>query len=96
MSLQSVPLLSFEFFPSRPVQIEISPAPLTTDPGLLPIENMVSIADVRRLRDVLVDIFIQSFDRSPGHLTFDLDAFDDLAHGNQQLIMFYAYYEQYQ
>jgi hypothetical protein len=40
--------------------------------------------------------YIQSFDRSPGHLTFDLDAFDDLAHGNQQLIMFQAYYEHYQ
>jgi hypothetical protein len=178
MSLQSVPLLSFEFFPSRPVQIEISPAPLTTDAGLLPIrqfddvirlteqfaaaihddrdaiftqqpvltmvrqrifgvladyedqndhdtlrsdpvfkliadrlpsdrdlasqptlsrfENMVSIADLWRLRDVLVDLFIQSFDRPPGHLTFDLDAFDDPAHGNQQLIMFHGYYEQYQ
>jgi Transposase DDE domain group 1 len=178
MSLQSVPLLSFEFFPSRPVQIEISPAPLTTDAGLLPIrqfddvirlteqfaaaiedqrdstftqqsvltmvrqrifgiladyedqndhdtlrsdpvfkliadrlpsdrdlasqptlsrfENMVSIADLWRLRDVLVDLFVQSFARPPGHLTFDLDAFDDPAHGNQQLIMFHGYYEQYQ
>jgi hypothetical protein len=178
VSLQSVPLLSFEFFPSRPVQIEISPAPLTTDAGLLPIrqfddvirlteqfaaaiedernaiftqqpvltmvrqrifgiladyedqndhdtlrsdpvfkliadrlpsdrdlasqptlsrfENKVSIADLWRLRDVLVDLFIQSFVRPPAHLTFDLDAFDDPAHGNQQLIMFHGYYEQYQ
>ena len=39
MSLQSVPLLSFDFFPSRPVQIEISPAPLTSDAGLLPIRQ---------------------------------------------------------
>jgi hypothetical protein len=178
MSLQSVPLLSFDFFPSRPVQIEISPAPLTSDAGLLPIrdfdgrirvteqfaaaieddrnaiftqqsvltmvrqrifgiladyedqndhdtlrsdpvfkliadrlpsdrdlasqptlsrfENMVSIADLWRLRDVLVDLFIPAFDRPPGHLTLDLDAFDDPAHGNQQLIMFHGYYEQYQ
>jgi Transposase DDE domain group 1 len=178
MSLQSVPLLSFDFFPSRPVQVEVSPAPLTSDAGLLPIrdfdgrirlteqfaaavederdalfiqqpvltmvrqrifgiladyedqndhdtlrsdpvfkliadrlpsdrdlasqptlsrfENMVSIADLWRLRDVLVDLFIQSFDRPPGHLTLDLDAFDDPAHGNQQLIMFHGYYEQYQ
>jgi len=178
MSLQSVPLLSFEFFPSRPVQIEISSAPLTTDAGLLPIrqfddwirlteqfaaaiedkrdpdlvqqsllsmvrqrifgiladyedqndhdtlrsdpvfkviadrlpddpdlssqptlsrfENAVSIADLWRLRDVLVDLFIQSFDTPPGHITLDLDAFDDAAHGNQQLIMFHGYYEQYQ
>jgi hypothetical protein len=178
MSLQSVPLLSFEFFPSRPVQVEISPAPLTTDAGLIPIrqfddqirltaqfaaaledqrdpkfveqsllsmvrqriygiladyedqndhdtlrsdpvfkviadrlpdgpdlssqptlsrfENAVSIPDLWRLRDVLVDLFIQSFDTPPSHLTLDLDAFDDPAHGDQQLIMFHGYYDQYQ
>src|SRR6516225_523669 len=178
MSLQSVPRLSLDFFPSRPVDIEVSTAPLTSDAGLLPIrqfderirlteqfaaaiedtrdptftehsllsmvrqrifgiladyedqndhdalrsdpvfkliadrlpddpdlasqpslsrfENAVSIADLWRLRDVLVDLFIQSFDRPPGHLTLDLDAFDDPAHGDQQLVMFHAYYDQYQ
>ena len=39
MSLQSVPLLSFDFFPSRPVQVEVSTAPLTSDAGLLPIRQ---------------------------------------------------------
>jgi Transposase DDE domain group 1 len=178
MSLQPVPPLSFEFFPSRPVQVELSPAPLTTDAGLIPIrqfddqirltaqfaaaledkrdpkfveqsllsmvrqriygilaayedqndhdtlrsdpifkviadrlpddpdlssqptlsrfENAASIADLWRLRDVLVDLFLQSFDTPPSHLTLDLDAFDDPAHGDQQLIMFHGYYEQYQ
>ncbi len=178
MSLHSVPQLSFDFFPSRPVQVEVSTAPLTSDAGLLPIrqfderirfteqfasalddkrdptftqqsllsmvrqriygiladyedqndhdtlrydpvfkiiadrlpddpdlasqptlsrfENAVSIADLWRLRDVLVDTFIQSFDRPPGHLTLDLDAFDDPAHGDQQLIMFHGHYDQYQ
>src|SRR5215217_316373 len=178
MSLQTVPLLSFDFSPSRPVQIEVSPAPLTSDAGLLPVrqldqyirlterfaaalddrrdpaltrqsllsmvrqrvygiladyedqndhdtlrsdpafklladrlpddpdlasqptlsrfENAVSIADLWRLRDVFVDLFIQSFEKPPGHLTFDIDAFDDPAHGQQQLIMFHGYYEQYQ
>src|SRR3954451_8764845 len=178
MSLQSVPLLSLDFFASRPVEIEVSPAPLTSDAGLLPIrqlderirlteqvaaalhdrrdpvltqqslvsmvrqriygiladyedqndhdtlrsdpvfkliadrlpndpdlssqptlsrfENAVSIPDLWRLRDVLVDLFLQSFAQPPGHLTFDLDAFDDPAHGEQQLIMFHGYYEQYQ
>jgi hypothetical protein len=178
MSLQPVPLLSFDFFPSRPVQIEISPAPLTSDAGLLPIrqwddrirlteqfaaalqdrrdpqfveqpllsmvrqriygiladyedqndhdtlrsdpvfkliadrlpddpdlasqptlsrfENAVSIADLWRLRDVLVDTFLQSFDTPPGHITLDLDAFDDPTHGDQQLTMFHGYYDQHQ
>jgi len=178
MSLQSVPLLSFDFFPSRPVQVEVSAAPLSSDAGLLPVrqfdeqirlteqiaaaiedqrqpafteqsvltmvrqrifgiladyedqndhdtlrsdpvfkliadrlpddpdlasqptlsrfENAVSIPDLWRLRDVLVDVFLQSFDQPPRHLTFDLDAFDDPAHGEQQLIMFHGYYDQYQ
>jgi Transposase DDE domain group 1 len=178
MSLQSVPLLSLDFFPSRPVHVEISSAPLSSDAGLLPIrqfdegirlteqfaaaivdkrdplftqqsllsmvrqriygiladyedqndhdtlrsdpifkliagrlpddpdlasqptlsrfENAVSIADLWRLRDVLVDEFIQSFVKPPGHITLDLDAFDDPTHGNQQLTMFHGYYEQHQ
>jgi Transposase DDE domain group 1 len=178
MSLQSVPLFSFEFLPSRPIEIEVSQAPLTSDAGLLPVrqldqyirlteqfaaalddrrdpaltqqsllsmvrqrisgiladyedqndhdtlrsdpvfklvadrlpdgpdrasqptlsrfENAVAIPDLWRLRDVLVDLSIQSFDKIPGHLTFDIDAFDDPAHGEQQLIMFHGHYEQYQ
>ena len=69
---------------------------LASQPTLSRFENAVSIADLWRLRDVLVDLFIQSFDEPPRHLTLDLDAFDDPAHGQQQLIMFHGYYEQYQ
>src|SRR5271168_1459315 len=178
MSLQSVPLLSLDFFPSRPVHVEISSAPLSSDAGLLPVrqfdqsirlteqfaaalddrrdstltrqsllsmvrqrvygiladyedqndhdtlrsdpvfklvadrlpdgpdlasqptlsrfENAVSIPDLWRLRDVFVDLFIQSFEKTPRHLTLDIDPFDDPAHGEQQLIMFHGHYEQYQ
>jgi Transposase DDE domain group 1 len=178
LSLHSVPQLAFNFFPSRPIDIELSSAPLSTDAGLLPIrqfdqqirlteqlaaalqdhrdptfvahsllsmvrqriygiladyedqndhdtlrsdpifklitdrlpddpdlssqptlsrfENAVLIAELWRLRDVLVDLFIQSFDQPPRHLTLDIDAFDDPAHGQQQLIMFHGYYDQYQ
>src|SRR3974390_1939386 len=178
MSLQSVPRLSFDFFPSRPVEVELSSSPLSTDAGLLPIrqfderirlteqfanaledrrdptfiqqpllsmvrqrvygiladyedqndhdtlrsdpifkliadrlpedldlssqptlsrfENAVSISDLWRLRDLFVDLFIQSFDQPPQHLTLDIDAFDDPAHGAQQLIFFHGYYDQYQ
>ncbi|MBV8609824.1 MAG: IS1380 family transposase [Singulisphaera sp.] len=178
MSLHPIPLLSLNFLPARPIEIEVSAAPLTSDAGLIPIrqiddqirlteqfaaalhdsrdptltrlsllsmvrqriygiladyedqndhdtlrcdpvfklladrlpddpdlasqptlsrcENAVSIPDLWRLRDVLVDLFIQSFDTPPHHLTLDIDAFDDPAHGQQQLIMFHGYYEQYQ
>jgi Transposase DDE domain group 1 len=178
MSLHTVSLPSFDFLPSRPIEFEISPAPLTSDAGLLVVrqfdeqiglterfaaaledtrdptftqhslssmvrqriygiladyadqndhdtlrcdpafkllagrlpdeadlasqptlsrfENGVTIADLWRLRDYLLDQFIESFPQPPHHLTFDVDAFDDPAHGNQQLIMFHGYYEQYQ
>jgi hypothetical protein len=39
MSLQSVQQFSFRIFPSRPVQVEISTDPLTSDAGLLPIRQ---------------------------------------------------------
>src|SRR3974390_371556 len=178
MSLQSVPRLSFDFFPSRPVEVELSSSPLSSDAGLLPIrqfderirlteqfaialedrrhstfiehslltmvrqriygiiadyedqndhdtlrsdpvfkliagrlpadkdlasqptlsrfENAVTIADLWQLRDEFAERFIQSFDEPPLRITLDLDAFDDPAHGRQQLIMFHGYYDQYQ
>jgi hypothetical protein len=178
MSVHAAPLLAFDFFPSRPVALEISSHPLTSDAGLLPIgqldqllrlteqfaaalkdrrdptlttqsvlsmvrqriygiladyedqndhetlrhdpafklladrlpddpdlasqptlsrfENAVSIADLWRLRDVWVALFIQSFEEPPRHHTHDIDAFDDPAHGQHQLNMFHGYYEQYQ
>ena len=37
MSLQSVAKLSFEILDSRPIEIEISDSPLSSDAGLLPI-----------------------------------------------------------
>jgi hypothetical protein len=72
------------------------PLDLASQPTLSRFENAVTIADLWRLRDVFVDEFIQSFAEPPNHLTFDLDAFDDPAHGQQQLIMFHGFYEQYQ
>lgn len=69
---------------------------LASQPTLSRFENAVSIADLWRLRDVFVDQFIQAFDTPPTRLTFDIDPFDDPAHGEQQLIMFHAYYDQYQ
>src|ERR1700680_3307524 len=39
MSLQSVEQLSFGFLPSLPIKIEISPALLSSDAGLLPVRE---------------------------------------------------------
>ncbi|MDB5348900.1 MAG: hypothetical protein JWN86_147 [Planctomycetota bacterium] len=69
---------------------------LASQPTLSRFENAVSIADLWQLRDALVNPFLQSFDAPPRHTTLDIDAFDDPARGQQQLIMFHGYYEQYQ
>jgi hypothetical protein len=69
---------------------------LASQPTLSRFENGVTISDLWRLRDVMIDEFIASFDAPPAHLTFDIDAFDDPAHGQQQLVMYHGYYEQHQ
>lgn len=69
---------------------------LASQPTLSRFENGVTISDLWRLRDVLIDEFIASFDTPPAHLTFDMDPFDDPAHGQQQLVMYHGHYEQHQ
>jgi len=70
--------------------------PLASQPTLSRFENSVSIASLWRLRELFIDQFIASFATPPKHLTFDLDAVDDPAHGAQQLVLFHGYFEQYQ
>lgn len=65
---------------------------LASQPTLSRFENDVSIADLWRLRDFFVDDFIKSFRKPPRQITLDVDAFDDPAHGQQQLTLFHGYY----
>jgi hypothetical protein len=70
--------------------------PLASQPTLSRFENAINIPSLKRLRDVFIDHFIASFAVAPKHLTFDLDAVDDPAHGAQQLVLFHGYFDQYQ
>jgi hypothetical protein len=70
--------------------------PLASQPTLSRFENAITIASLKRLRDVFIDQFIASFATPPSHLTLDLDAVDDPAHGEQQLVLFHGYFDQYQ
>ena len=63
---------------------------LASQPTLSRFENAISIQSLKRLRDVFLDQFIASFDTPPRHLTFDLDAVDDPAHGQQQLTIWHS------
>jgi hypothetical protein len=69
---------------------------LASQPTLSRFENAISIKSLKRLRDVFLDQFIASFDAPPRHLTFDLDAVDDPAHGHQQLTFWRGYHDQNQ
>ena len=82
----------FKLIADRSPQTE----PLASQPTLSRFENAISIASLKRLRDQFIDQFIASFAVPPKHLTFDLDAVDDPAHGEQQLVLFHGYFDQYQ
>jgi hypothetical protein len=69
---------------------------LASQPTHSRFENAIGIPSLKRLRDVLIDQFIASFVVPPRHLTFDLDAVDDPAHGAQQLVLFHGFFDQYQ
>lgn len=70
--------------------------PLASQPTLSRFENAITIPSLKRLREVFIEQFISSFATAPKHLTFDLDAVDDPAHGDQQLVLFHGYFDQYQ
>jgi hypothetical protein len=69
---------------------------LASQPTISRFENAIDVASFFRLRDVLIDQFIASFDQPPTRLTLDIDPFDDPTHGQQQLTFFHGYYDQYQ
>ena len=74
---------------------------LASQPTLSRFENAISIADLNRLRERFVTLFIQAFDKSlggapPERITLDLDAWDDATHGQQQLTLVHGHYDQYQ
>jgi hypothetical protein len=69
---------------------------LASQPTLSRFENAIAVRSFFRLRDILLDQFIASFDKPPRRLTLDIDPFDDPTHGQQQLTFFHGYYEQYQ
>jgi len=69
---------------------------LASQPTLSRFENAIGTGSFFRLRKLLVDQFIASFDKPPQTLALDVDPFDDPTHGQQQLTFFHGYYAQYQ
>lgn len=75
---------------------EPSDQPLASQPTLSRFENAVTPRMLLQLEEWFLQQFVQRLPADTRHLTLDIDLFDDPAHGQQQLIFFHGFYEQYQ
>lgn len=69
--------------------------PLSSPPTLCRLENRITRADLVRVSEVLVNVFIASHATPPEELVLDFDATDDPIHGNQEGRFFHGYYDHY-
>lgn len=69
--------------------------PLASPSTISRLENRVEAKTCLKLNELLVDIFIESFDEPPEEIVLDYDATDDLVHGNQDKRHFNGFYDGY-
>jgi hypothetical protein len=67
---------------------------LCSQPTLSRLENAPRLRDVVRLTEALVEQWIDSYPRPPAAVTLDIDDTPDVVHGNQQLSLFNAHYDE--
>jgi hypothetical protein len=68
---------------------------LASQPTMSRFENALTVRDVYRIAEVLIDQFITSYDTPPEAIILDIDDTDDPTHGAQQMSLFNAYYDEY-
>jgi hypothetical protein len=68
---------------------------LASQSTLSRLENSISIKDIVRLSEHLIQSYIDTIDVSRKQITIDVDGTDDPTYGDQQLTMFNGYYKQY-
>src|SRR5674476_203544 len=71
-----------------------SGADLCSQPTLSRLENAPSLKDAIRLTYALIDQWMASYPRPPAAVTLDIDDTCDVVHGNQQLALFNAHYDE--
>lgn len=69
--------------------------PLASPATLCRLENRISRESCVKLSELLVELFIESFDAPPAELVLDFDATDDPIHGDQEGRFFHGYYDNY-
>jgi hypothetical protein len=67
---------------------------LCSQPTVSRWENAPSLREVVRMTYAMIDLYCRSYDRPPAAVTFDIDDTCDVAHGNQQLALFHAHYDE--
>ena len=68
--------------------------PLCSQPTMSRLENAPSKIEIGRLMAAMVDQFCDSYRRTPSSITLDIDDTFDAVHGQQQLSLFNAHYDE--
>ena len=70
-------------------------SPLGSPSTLCRMEHWADKRSAIRLNELLVELFIESFEDPPEELILDFDATDDPTHGRQEGVFFHGYYRHY-
>ncbi len=68
---------------------------LASQPTMSRLENQVRRSELYRLSCVLVDMFLDSYDKAPEAIILDIDDTDDETHGDQELTRFNGHYDEH-
>jgi hypothetical protein len=68
---------------------------LASQPTMSRLENQVTPQDIKKLRRFFIDQFLQHYPRDSKEIVLDIDGWDALTYGQQQLSLFHGYYGHY-
>jgi len=68
---------------------------LASTSTLCRFENWINPQPLWDISRILIDLFIESFDKAPEELILDFDTTDDAVHGKQVGALFHGYYDHY-
>jgi hypothetical protein len=67
---------------------------LCSQPTMCRLENLPSPVALKRMMMAMVELFCDSFEQVPARIVLDIDDTCDPAHGNQELALFHAHYDE--
>ena len=66
---------------------------LASQPTISRLENQITNEEIKAIRRFFVDKFIKSYSVIPEEILLDIDGFDAITYGHQQLSLFHGYYK---